>query len=290
MKHNFAVTLWLVLLFLAANIIGLKVVDSYIDHPATVATGNFTWKDIPSVGPVRIDRPKVEKTSNVGWIVGGILAGTLIALWLIKHQKLNLWRLWFFLAIAITLYVAFAAFLDAKIAVSLAVVVAFWRLLRPNVIIHNLSELFVYGGLAAIFVPMLSIAAAFIMLAALSAYDMYAVWKSRHMVRMAKFQAQNATFAGLLLPYKGASIKRGLGSKGKGRTAILGGGDVGFPLIFAGVVMKKAGFSATLAVPAVTAVALLLLLIYSKKGRFYPAMPFLSIGCIVGYFVTLLLA
>ena len=81
------------------------------------------------------------------------------------------------------------------------------------------------------------------------------------------------------------------------KTAVLGGGDIGFPLIFAGVVMKGlmltnselAGFLKALIIPIFSALALLVLLTESKKDRFYPAMPFLTIGCLAGYIVLLLI-
>jgi presenilin-like A22 family membrane protease len=119
---------------------------------------------------------------------------------------------------------------------------------------------------------------------------MYAVWKSKHMIKMAKFQAKSGMFAGLLFPYVipvkgGAKKKKNAGL----RTAILGGGDIGFPLIFAGVILKHMGFIPALVVVLFTALALFGLLTLGSKKKFYPAMPFISIGCLVGYGVAYLL-
>ena len=128
----------------------------------------------------------------------------------------------------------------------------------------------------------------------ISAYDIYAVWKSKHMVTLAKFQTSSKVFAGLSIPYKmpkkEAKKKTGKVVKiEKIKTAILGGGDIAFPLIFAGVVMKQVGFLTSLIIPVFVSAALLILFIKSKKDRFYPAMPFLSFGCLVGYGFVLLL-
>ena len=84
----------------------------------------------------------------------------------------------------------------------------------------------------------------------------------------------------------------------KVRTAVLGGGDIGFPLIFAGVVMKELmlqkteliGFLVALIIPVCTAIALMLLLIKGKQEHFYPAMPFLTAGCIVGFILVKLVS
>ena len=83
---------------------------------------------------------------------------------------------------------------------------------------------------------------------------------------------------------------------GKGM-AIFGGGDIGFPLLFAGVVMKDLmlqnpeliGFLKTLVIPVFVSFALLFLLVKGKQDKFYPAMPYLTVGCVVGYIVVLLL-
>jgi presenilin-like A22 family membrane protease len=82
------------------------------------------------------------------------------------------------------------------------------------------------------------------------------------------------------------------------RQAILGGGDIVFPLIFSGAVFTQllqqglshavALFSA-LTVSMATLISLYLLFLLGKKNKFYPAMPFVSIGCFVGYFMVKLI-
>jgi presenilin-like A22 family membrane protease len=157
---------------------------------------------------------------------------------------------------------------------------------------------------------------------------MYAVWKSKHMVAMAQFQTQSKVFAGLMIPYKqdekskkveiftkpvkeeitrtGApKIRAGQTSP---KNAILGGGDIAFPLIFIGSVMnglilklheanpsmiinqiKAMAFLQSSIIILTSAIALTLLFVFAKKGKFYPAMPFLTAGCLLGWAITLLL-
>jgi presenilin-like A22 family membrane protease len=207
--------------------------------------------------------------------------------------------MWFFLAVFICLTVAFGAFVPARIAALVGLVLAILKVFRPSVIIHNFTEMFVYRGLAAIFVPIMNLFAVIMLLILISIYDMYAVWKSKHMIKLAKFVSDSKLFAGLSIPYKKPKkIKgkaKGVLKKGKVRVAILGGGDIGFPLMFSGVVMKglilenyALGFLKSLIIPVFTTLALLWLLLKSKKDKFYPAMPFISIGCFIGYAVILL--
>ena len=294
MKHTLKVTILLVLIFLLAQVIGLAVTNKYIDHEATAETGNVTWTALP----YNISRPMVEETSSFIYILAAILLGTLIVFLIMKFGKVIWWKIWFFLAISITLVVAFKSFMPEVIAAILAVVLAGYKIFKPNIFVQNITELFIYGGLAAIFVPIINLFSVLMLLFLISIYDMIAVWKSKHMISLAKFQTKAKVFAGLLLPYempkkipKGIPVK-----KTRIKTAILGGGDIGFPLIFAGVVMKGLmltnpiwlGFLKTLIITVFTSIALLILLTASKKDRFYPAMPFLTAGCLVGYGVLLL--
>ncbi len=352
MKHTFKITLMLVAIFLFAQIVGLAVVNSYIDHKASSETGDSVFGDLP----YDIDRPDVEEGSSFWYIFSAILVGTGIIFLIIKFRKrinvfgwylfviavlldfvslllssfdsvgyyivriiidivligvllkmrksFDLWKVWFLLAVMLTLAISFAAFVPDYVAMALALILALWKVFRPNMYVHNATEIFIYGGLAAIFVPIMNLFAAFMLLGLISIYDMIAVWKSKHMVAMAKFQTESNLFAGLSISYSNPVPKKVSKKKSKGlppisppaKTAILGGGDIGFPLLFAGVVMKglmlteslAVGFLKSMIIPLFAAIALFFLLIKGKENQFYPAMPFISAGCLIGYFVMLI--
>ncbi len=294
MKHSVTVTLILVGIFLISQLVGLAITNQYIDHFTTEETGVVTFTSLP----YNVQRPQVEPSYSFAYILVAILLGTGLIFLIIRFKVFSLWKFWFFLSVFITLTVAFAAFINQFVAGFLALLFAVWKVYRPNVYTHNLTEIFIYGGLAAIFVPIINTFAAGILLALISAYDAYAVWKSKHMISLAKAQAKAKLFAGLFIPYKlpRASIPKGA-KVAKIKTAILGGGDIGFPLIFAGVVMKDLmltntvwiGFLKALIIPVLTSAALLWLLLKADKDKFYPAMPFLTAGCFAGYGIIWLL-
>ncbi len=289
MKHNWPVTFVLVSLFLVAQLIGLVIIKNYVDLAKTAETGQVEWKSLPTIAGYGLERPDVPPTTSVIYILFAVLIGTVLILLIVRWQSVLLWKLWFWLAVVLCLHIAFAAFMPNQYALLLAVVLGSLKIFKPSVIVHNATELFIYGGLAVIFVPLLTPITAIVLLALISVYDMYAVWKSQHMARMAQFQAASGVFAGLLLPYAPTKLElKAPMKKGKVRTAILGGGDIGFPLIFAGVVMKTAGLEAVLISLGATA-ALFALLLYGQKKRFYPAMPFLTAGCLLGYGLLVLL-
>jgi presenilin-like A22 family membrane protease len=291
-KHNWSITLLLVGMFLLAQVVGLGILNAYVDVQKTAATGEVAWKNLPAVAGYSMERPDVEPGVSVAYILIALLIGTILILLIVRWQKVMLWKVWFWLAVALCLHIAFSAFVSSGVAFTLALVLATLKIFKPNVLVHNATELFIYGGLAVIFVPLLTPITAIVLLLLISVYDMYAVWRSQHMATMAKFQAQSGIFAGLLLPYAPQKLvftrKEARGEKV--RTAILGGGDIGFPLIFAGVIMKTFGLQLSVLIPLGATLALFGLLLYGQKKKFYPAMPFLTAGCLLGYGLLLLLA
>ncbi len=180
----------------------------------------------------------------------------------------------------------------------LTIPLAFFKIFKRNLIVHNLTELLIYPGIAAVFVPLLNLWAIIFLLILISIYDMYAVWHSGFMQKMAKFQMNEVkVFAGFFIPYLSKRQKKEIrllkqkykkkipkkykNKKIKVSLAILGGGDVVFPIIFTGVVFQVFGLLA-LIIPLFSTLSLLFLFVVAKKGKFYPAMPFITAGCIIG--------
>ncbi|MBI2145946.1 hypothetical protein HYU22_01235 [Candidatus Woesearchaeota archaeon] len=289
MKHSLSITLIVLGTFLLAQFIGLGILYKYIDPLKSVEAGKTVFKDLP-IG----ERPPVNEQTSFIPVIIAILLGTGLLLLLIKYRWIIIWKVWFLLAVVIALTVAWSAFVVPLWAFLPALIFGVWKVFKPNVWVHNLTELFIYGGLAAIFAPLFNLASVSVLLVLIAIYDAYAVWKSKHMVTLAQSQTDAKVFAGLLIPYKLGGIgkfapaKRTL-KKMKVRTAILGGGDIGFPLIFAGVVLKDLGLWQSLLIPFFALAGLALLLFTADEKKFYPAMPFISAGCFVGLGVVLLM-
>lgn len=278
MKHDIIPTLFLIILFLGAHIIGLLIVENYLPVEGEL--------------PLGIQRPEVEEETSYLPLITALLMATALALVLIKFRAVKIWKTWFFLSVAIALLIAFAAFLPQLVALILALIFSALKTFRPAVITHNFTELFIYGGLAGLFVPILGVSSIIILLILVSVYDMIAVWKTKHMISMAKFQAKSKMFAGLMIPYKSSHLEKyqaaAVSSEGKSgyREAVLGGGDIAFPLLFSGVMLKNFGFLPALITSFTAAIALFLLLFFADKKKFYPAMPFITAGSLIGYFIV----
>jgi len=297
MKHTVKINSIIILIFILAQIFGLLVVYNYVDQEASSESGELEFKKAPL-----IERPQIEEGDSYKFMIIAILVGTIMILVLAKLKARRVWKVWFFLAATICLTISFGAFVPEFIAIAMGLILGGLKTYKSNFWIHNITEVFMYGGLAAIFVPIMNISSVIILLIIIAIYDAIAVWQSKHMIKLAKFQTETNLFAGVDIPYnkKGEvitekKIEKKENSKKVVRTekksikrAILGGGDIGFPLLFAGVIMKSFGWQ-TLIITITSTISLFLLLEFSKKEKFYPAMPFLGAGCLIGYGLILLI-
>lgn len=300
MKHTFPIFLILLGGFLVAQFLGLAILNQYIDPIQSKATGETEFKDLP-LG----ERPELAEETSYVPVMIAILMGTGIMLLLIKFHWVWVWKTWFLFAIVFTLMISFAAFLPRLAAIVFALLLGLWKVFKPNFWVHNLTELFIYAGLAVIFVPIFNVWSISVLLVLIALYDAYAVWKSKHMVTLAKSQAKAKVFAGFFIPYalreKKTKIHAGHGmphlisqkklpQKVELRTAVLGGGDIGFPLLFAGVVLKEMGVWQGVVIPFFAAAGLGFLLWWGNEKKFYPAMPFIGAGCFLGLLVVWILS
>ncbi|MBU0614724.1 MAG: hypothetical protein KJ601_01390 [Nanoarchaeota archaeon] len=305
MKHTLKITIVLVLLFIAAQLVGLATITNYIQVDKQLTeTGEekitINYPDTALGEQPDIDKEdNTEMTATVTVIFFALIIGTVLLLLLIRFNLGKLWKIWFFMAIFMALSVSFKVYTNIIAAFILGALLAAWRIFKPNPWVHNVTEVFIYTGIAILILPLINVTGAIVMLIIISFYDMYAVWKSKHMVKMAKFMTNKKLFAGLFVEYKqpkGKSSKKAAGKTVK--SAILGGGDIAFPLLFSVTVLesriitkgltKSVALSQTLIVTLFVTLSLLLLFLLSKKDRFYPAMPFLTAGCLVGYAVLML--
>lgn len=300
MKHPPRTITIMLTMFFLAQIIGLFVITNYIDAEESEIQGEAVFREV-DVSGITIERPDVDQNWSFAYMLIALFIGTSLLLIIIKYKTVILWKLWAYLAVVLCLSIALSAFIDSTIALIISLILGWIKIFKSNFYIHNLTELFLYGGLAAIFVPMLNLQSALILLILISLYDMYAVWKSKHMVDMAKFQMQTKMFSGMIIPHKVSTkqkTKKTLKKKVKRkvtkvktqvRSAILGGGDVGFPLLFAGTIMKLGGIIDGIIISIFATISLGVLLTKGNENKFYPAMPFLSIGCLAGWIITLLI-
>jgi len=298
MKHNLKITIILLLMFITTQFIGLYVVDHY--SKTKVIEGQVVEIEAPDL-PLGLETPELKEKREFNQIFISILIAFAIAISLLflltKFKAAFVLKLWFFVVVIIALVISFIAILPTFqyvtiMAIIIALPLAFVKIYRQDFLVHNMTELFIYPGIAAVFVPILNIWTIVGLLILISVYDMWAVWHSGIMQKMAKYQIHKLkVFSGFFVPYISKRVRMKLKKmkkselkkkKIRANVAILGGGDVIFPIIAAGVMLKTLGAFSALIVIAGAALGLSYLFFFAKKRKFYPAMPYISAGIFLG--------
>jgi len=304
MKHTLRITAILLLMFIVTQFIGLLVI--YAD-PLKIDTlsSNGTIEQVSNpylawISPIEA-KTNADFVSFFTQIIIAFILAIFILFFLMKFKLEVFLKVWFFLVILIALFISFLAFeklvpfwIELKIALISALIFslifAYLKIYKRNILVHNFTELLIYPGISAVFVPLLNIYSVLSLLVIISIYDAWAVWKSGIMQKMAKYQMNKLNiFSGFLIPYFSkkvrAKIKEMKNSKSKKKikvnVAILGGGDIVFPIITAGVIMKSFGLIPALFVILGATLGLSYLFFFAEKKKFYPAMPFITTGILL---------
>ena len=297
MKHNKKIIIILLLMFIVTQLIGIYVVNHYISPE--------------NILPFGLDTPTPETNSEYGSFFIQIVIAFILAIFILflflKFKVELILRLWFLTVIIISLGIAFTAIFPEfryKFYVVLAVsaILGLIKIFQRNFIVHNFTELLIYPGIAAVFVPLLNVWTIILLLILISGYDMWAVWHSGIMQKMAKYQMENLkVFSGFFVPYMSKATRRKVNlwkntlnkselrkKKIKVNVAILGGGDIVFPIIAAGVMLKTLGLGSALFVALGATLGLGYLFMKSEKKKFYPAMPYITTGILLGIGISYL--
>jgi len=179
-------------------------------------------------------------------------------------------------------------------ATLLAFLLVVLRIAKPCLWIHNISLSLGIAGISATLGVIISWQTLAIILAVLSIYDIIAVYKTKHMVKMAKALAAKGALFALVIPEKFSFWKAdisGVDLKEKGKFLVLGTGDLALPIAFAVSVLTE-GIIASLVVIGATLIGVFLLhwlFTKQRKPQPMPALPPIAVCAIVGFLVYLLI-
>jgi len=291
LKHKPKITAILLGMFLLTQFIGLYVVNHYLSEDNKL--------------PYGMEPPKITQDKEYFTLFPFIIMAFIIAIFIMFMMSKFNWeiilKLWFFVVVIIALGLSFNVFLSklqyaSLIAFLIALPLAYIKIYKQNFLLHNLTELLIYPGIASVFVPLLNLYTIIALLILISIYDMWAVWHSGFMQKMAQYQIKKLNvFSGFFVPYASKKVKEKIKNmkmtlsksqlakkKIRINVAILGGGDVIFPIITAGVMLKLFTVYHSLFVIAGATLGLGYLLVRSEKKKFYPAMPFITAGILLG--------
>ena len=166
-----------------------------------------------------------------------------------------------------------------------------WFFLK-SILIHNILLILGIAGVGSVTGLRIDGGTAIIILAIFSIYDYIAVYKTKHMIKMAREMAEGDALMAFIIPQNLADFKKDLKEvKPGGNFLILGGGDIAFPLLFATSLLSS-GIANSIVVAIFSFIGLIasfLIFIFQKERQPIPALPPIALFSIIGYLVTRLI-
>ncbi|HEY4495703.1 MAG TPA: presenilin family intramembrane aspartyl protease [Candidatus Paceibacterota bacterium] len=221
----------------------------------------------------------------------GIGTAVILGLIRIMHGGMLL-RIFFLLALFSGIFITMNIFLSNVWSLIFSLLLVAVYGFYPYVWFHNLVLILTLPGIAAVLGASITPYAAVILLIFMSVYDYIAVYKTKHMVKMAKAMIAGRAIFAMIYPehWHGFKVHLNKAHPGEG-FMMLGTGDFVFPIIMA----TSAYSISTLAAWTVLAASLFGLLLmhliftFQKVRRPMPALPPLAAFAILGFFLAIIL-
>jgi len=244
-----------------------------------------------------VNIPKIEATPSfyAQFILTTVFI-VLIILLIIKFVKSSLkkkvlLKTLFLLAIAFGSLIFFETWLGEPWALLLVAILVFGWLKKPVIFLHDFLLVSGTAGIGSVAGAELKPLTVVYLLIIFSIYDFIAVYKTRHMIKMAKAMSEVGAMPGLILPSNISGFRAPLSNiNSKERSLILGSGDIAFPL-FLSISLIEEGIlkSITVAFFALLGlVASFWIFFRQKERKAIPALPPIALFSIIGYLITLL--
>lgn len=222
------------------------------------------------------------------------IAFVLFVIYFCKRRKIKgiFFKTIFALAIGFGNLYFFGLWLPFIIVLPLVVVLIVFLFKKNSLLLHNAALVFAIAGIGAGLGLQLQPLAVVLLLAVFSVYDFVAVYKTKHMVKMAKEMLSHRAILGIIVPQKLSDLKAELKEvKLGGRFLVLGAGDIVFPLILV-VSVLPLNIADSFIVAGFSLLGLLVgfLIFISRKERTpMPALPPIALFSIIGYLLTILI-
>ena len=173
-------------------------------------------------------------------------------------------------------------------AVLMMGVLIIWWLQKPKVWLHNILIILGLAGSASFFGLEFSPSVVVVLLLIFSVYDFVAVYKTKHMVVMAREMIEKKVILGFVIPKDLKYFNDGLEKvKPGGNFMILGGGDIVFPSLLAVSIIPQGFLKALIIIIFSLCGSLFSYWIFTREKEPIPALPPIVLFSIIGYLITL---
>jgi len=185
-----------------------------------------------------------------------------------------------------------ASFLTDLFSLALMLILILWWLKSPSVLNQNLLMVLGIAGIGAGLGLNLKPYMVIILLIIFSIYDWISVYKTKHMIKMAREMIDSAAPLAFVIPSQPSNLGENLKQVQLGeKFLVLGGGDVAFPLMLCASLTSQ-GLLPPLLVAVFSSGGLfftLYLLSRQKIRHPLPALPPIAFFAIIGYLLSLML-
>lgn len=209
-----------------------------------------------------------------------------------KKGKRIIFKIIFVLAVFWGGLIFLEVWLPNLVSLIILFILILWWLKNPLVLNQNILMILGMVGVGSIlglaFQPLIVVA----FLIIFSIYDFIAVYKTKHMIKIAEEMIENRVILGLVIPSRIFDFQENLEKiKPGGDFLILGGGDIVFPLILC-VSLVPSGILNTLVVAIFVLIGLFFsfyIFINQKIRRPIPALPPIALFSIIGFLISLII-
>lgn len=289
-KLNFLVQTIIVFLFM--SFLSLATANSMITGKVVYTSEPIQSVYVPPLPPGSLGPPYQPAQIDIFQFLVSFLLATLIMLFFLQVFKGKLlFEILFSGAVIFgsqgplgIIFTKFDAFL-----LSFAIVV--FRFFHPRIWTQNLAIIIAISGIAASLGLSVKPPMALLILALLSIYDIIAVYKTRHMVKLFKGMAKRGAVLALIIP-KSFFLWFGefedITEKNKDEFVFLGTGDLALPLFFA-VSAFSLGIQFSLGIILGAAIGLAadhIIFMNQKTRRPIPALPAITFFSVLGYILA----
>jgi len=223
-----------------------------------------------------------------------ILFAALVIFLIIKFVKFRpgkeiLFRFLFILAMGFGGLIFFEIWFGEPLALILIAILIILWLKQQSILLHNLLLIIGIIGAGSILGLGLEPTVVILLLIVFSIYDIIAVYKTKHMIKMAKEFIEAKAIPGLILPQKFSEVSAPLKDvKMGGRFLVLGSGDIIFPLLLVSSLVPE-GIKKSFIVAIFATLGFLIsigIFLSQKTRKPIPALPPIALFSIIGYLIT----
>jgi len=209
-----------------------------------------------------------------------------------RKEKGTIFKIIFVLTVAFGGLLFLETWLLQPIPLIIITALIFWWWKKPSILNQDILMILGMAGVGATLGLSLQPLIVVALLIVFSIYDFIAVYKTKHMVKMAKEMIESRAILGLVIPPNIFGFQESLEKIEPGKKfLILGGGDIVFPLLLC-VSLVSRGIFDSLIVAIFSLIGLFFsfwIFTHQKVRQPIPALPPIAFFSIVGYLITRLI-